>query len=226
MRVLIAAITLVITFLSCKAQNVYQAGILPSITLNKKLPANWRINFNIQSRQQWQSGDFETSNSSGYDYLLTDVSIIGVKKVALNTSIGGGYLTRFEDKKVIHRSIQQVIITTKYSGFRLAHRILTDQTFEKEESVQYRLRYRLSARIPLNGRSLDPKEFYLKVNHEYLNQLQGDEYDLGIRLAPYIGYSFSSRNTLELGLDYRLSSFIQSGSNNQFWGALNWYFTI
>ena len=76
------------------------------------------------------------------------------KKIASNQSIVGGYLLRWDGEQITHRAIQQLIFTKKYSAFRLAHRFSTDQTFEKEEAVEYRLRYRLSFLIATNGSSV------------------------------------------------------------------------
>ncbi|MBX2827536.1 MAG: hypothetical protein KTR22_05205, partial [Flavobacteriaceae bacterium] len=77
--------------------------------------------------------------------------------------------------------------------------------------------------IPLNGQSVDPKEFYFKFNHEYLNAWEQNDYDLEIRAVPHLGYKVSKSNKLEFGLDYRLNSFLNTSPSHRFWTVINWY---
>ncbi len=218
-----------IVYLLCavelKAQSVYQFGALPSVNLNNKLKNNWSLNSKIESRQLLQAGEFGGPVVEKYNYLLTDVSLIAAKKVGLNSRIAGGYLARFDQGEVIHRFIQQYIIVQRMAGLRLAHRFLTDQTFSNNEAPDFRVRYRITSEIPLNGESVDPGEFYLKLNNEYVNSFQGGIYDLEIRLVPLLGYDLSA-NKLEFGLDYRMNSFLQTSAQHNFWMSLNWFIDI
>lgn len=208
-------------------QSNYSVGFLPSININKGLEKDWKLNFKTESRHVVKSGVFSEKSNSKYDYALTDFSIISSKKIGINKAIAFGYLLRIRDRSTFeNRMIQQFTATKNYSTFRLAHRIVTDQTFSKNEPTDFRLRYRLSIEIPLNGQSLDPKEFYYKLNHEYLNSLQGKVYDLEIRIVNFIGYEFSRKSKLEWGLDYRASSFINDNFSNRFWIAINWYWSL
>jgi len=210
----------------CGAQNSYQAGFLPSINLNKKLPGDYKLNFKLESRQEIAKGFFNQSSNYSYNYLLTDFSLITAKKIAINKTIAIGYLARLREGELIHRGIQQFIITKAYSGFKLSHRIATDQTFTSSEATEYRFRYRLSSAISLNGQSVDPKEFYLKINNEYLNSFENKDYDLEIRLVPMLGYQFSNTNKLEFGLDYRINAFLKGNTRHRFWLGVNWYLSI
>lgn len=208
------------------AQSTYQFGILPSINLNNKLKNNWSLNSKIESRQLIRSGELNENLTSKYTYVLTDFSLIAAKKVGLNSRIGGGYLIRFEESAFIHRFIQQSIIVQKLSGFRLAHRFLSDQTFSNIERPEFRLRYRITAEIPLNGKSVDHGEFYVKINNEYVNSLQAYMYDLEIRMIPLLGYDISNRFKIETGLDYRVDSFIGNAANHSYWLTLNFFIDI
>src|SRR5690606_33535803 len=107
-----------------------------------------------------------------------------------------------------HRVIQQFSITQRLATSRLAHRFRTDQTFEKDEALQLRLRYRMSWEKALNGLEIDPKEFYLKLNNEYLGVLQDGEGNLEIRGLAAVGYIISDKNQIESGVDYRLENVI------------------
>lgn len=114
----------------------------------------------------------------------------------------------------------------KLSGFRLAHRFLFDQTFSASEEPEFRLRYRITSELPLNGESVDPGEYYLKINNEYINSLQAMEYDLEIRLIPLIGYDISERFKIETGLDYRVNSFLTNNTRHSYWMTLNFFIEI
>ncbi|MPL97698.1 hypothetical protein SDC9_43891 [bioreactor metagenome] len=204
----------------CNAQSSFQYGIIPSINIIKKFPKNWSANFKAESRQSIYNQKLK------YDYLLTDFSLVVTKRIAANTTVGGGYLLRAEDGEFENRTIQQISFSKKYSGFRMAHRVMTDQTFAKNSKPELRLRYRISSEIPLEGQSLDVKEFYLKINNEYLNSWQGDEYDLEIRGVALLGYSVSTVNDLEIGVDYRLDSFIDGDPRNRIWLSINFFHSL
>jgi len=165
--------------------------------------------------------------------VLSDISMIASRKTGLNTNLGGGYLVRILENQVIHRTIQQFSIVSQYNRFRLAHRFSADQSFNlnpneefKLKYVQYRLRYRIAAEFPLNGQSVDAREFYLKINNEYLYGWQNSGNDIEIRIVPIIGYNFVDKSKLELGLDYRLDSFLNATTRNSFWLSVNWFFRI
>lgn len=211
---------------ACFTQNSFQFGLLPAINLNKKLENDWKLNLKIESRQILKEGFFENENAFDYNYALTDFALVGAKKVSWNSSLAAGYLMRIKEGKRVDRLIQQFVIKRKFTGLRIAHRFSTDQTFEKEESIEIRVRYRISTEFPLSGQSVDPREFYIKINHEYLNKFQDGDYDLEIRLAPFLGFVFSDNNKLESGLDYRLSSFLDDDSKSRFWINIGWYISL
>ncbi|MEL7003503.1 MAG: DUF2490 domain-containing protein [Bacteroidota bacterium] len=209
------------------AQSKYEFGTLPSFNLNKGLGNDWALNFSWQSRQIFSSGEFGGESRNEFDFELSDITLITSKKVGLNNNIAAGYVVRFRSNEVIHRLTQRFTIVRKYTGFRLAHRFVTDQTFSDDAETVYRLRYRMSIVAALNGLSVDAQEFYFKFNNEYLNSWEGEENDLEIRLIPLLGYVFNDNNKLETGLDYRLDSFInEPGSDHVFWINIGWYYKI
>lgn len=211
---------------SVSAQSTYQFGALPSLNLNKKLKNDWSLNTKLESRQLFQRGEINGTTDKEYNYVLTDLSLIAAKKVGLNSRIAGGYLIRFEEGEIFHRLIQQYVIVQKLSGLRLAHRIMSDQTFSKIEKPEIRFRYRITSEIPLNGESVDPGEFYLKLNNEYINSFQAKEYDLEIRLIPLLGYDITDNFKIESGLDYRVNSFLNNSTRHSYWMTFNLFIEI
>lgn len=209
-----------------QAQTEYQFGFLPSISLNNKLKNNWSANFKVESRQRIKKRIIEDGAKNDYDYLFTDFSFITRKKVGLNTYISTGYQIRAQNKYMIHRLIQQYIWTHKLAHLKLAHRFVSDQTFSKSQQPIFRFRYRITPKFPLKGKQIDVKEFYLKMGNEYVNSLQSKNYDLEIRLLPYIGYTISPDSKIEAGLDYRIKSFLNSSPFHSYWMGLNWSLSI
>ena len=65
-----------------------------------------------------------------------------------------------------------------------------------------------------------------QVTETYLNSLQDSNYDLEIRLIPLIGYTATPTSKIEVGLDYRLSSFLDQNARHSFWMSLNWFIEI
>jgi hypothetical protein len=227
-KIAMAALLLVLlqSIESATAQGSYQFGMLPAVNLNSKLKKDWTLNTRVESRQLFQSGQLGAGAEGKYEYVLTDLSMVAAKKIGLNSRLAGGYLMRLEEGEVTHRFIQQYIIVQKLSGFRLAHRLVSDQTFSRSEKVEVRLRYRITAEIPLNGRTLDAREFYLKINNEYVNSFQTKEYDKEIRLVPLLGYDATEHLKIEGGLDYRVDSFFRNAARHSFWVTMNVFIDI
>ncbi|MDT0555140.1 DUF2490 domain-containing protein [Patiriisocius hiemis] len=222
---LILGVLLCSTF-SFFSQSNYQGGLLPSLNFNKNITEVWQLNFEIESRQQLAAGFFENPTELNYEYILTDFTAITSRKVGVNGGIGVGYLFRVSGDKIIQRSLQQYTFTRRLQGVRLGHRIRVDQTFENSKSPVFRARYRFGSEFSLNGQDVDPKEWYLKINNEYLGVFETAENDLEIRLVPVLGYVFTDTNKIEAGLDYRVSNFIDDVSSHRFWFAINWYLKL
>lgn len=198
-------------------QTTHEAGILPSININKKLEQDWAINFRVESRHVFFDKTFN------YNYILTDFSVAVSKKINLHSSVIFGYLLRTEKAEVSNRMFQQFNFIKPYNGITIGHRFGLDQTFSIFESPEFRFRYRITAEIPLKGQSSDPLELFIKFNNEYLNEIQSNIYDLEIRLAGYLGYNFNRNSKIELGIDYRLNSFIRLTPANRFWIGINYF---
>ncbi len=210
------------------AQSIYQIGILLSFTLTKKINPKWKVSLNVQSRFSIYKGEFANSDTFQEDrnYILTDISVLANRKIGLNTSLTVGYLTRFRNKEQHNRLFQQFIISKKYNNVALSHRFVTDQTFRPNQKSEFRGRYRLAFDRPLQGNKLNPKEFYLKVNNEYLISLQDEKWSNEVRLIPFLGYAFTDKNKVEIGIDYRVGSLGEEFLRNNFWIAINYYWSF
>ncbi len=204
----------------------YRAGILPAINLNKSLNKGWSLNFKYELRQFALQGNYGDHAEPAFEYDLSDFIFLASKKVGLNNTVAGGYLFRWQGSTLIHRTIQQFTFVYEFDALRFAQRISTDQTFHPEEPTTYRLRYRMTFELPLSGKSVDPGEWYVKINNEYLNVLQDGQYDLEIRLVPLFGYDFSDVNKLEIGPDYRINSFLNGKPGTMYWLSMSWFLKL
>jgi hypothetical protein len=196
---------------------------MPVINVNFGLKRGWGINTKFESRQILLTAVDGEENEYNLNYVLTDLSLLASKKVGLNNSLVAGYRARFIDGLVLHEFRQQFTLIRSYSGFRMAYRFMATQMFGSDITPEYRLRFRLTAMIALNGQTVDPKEFYLKISNEYITSIQSDIFNYELRLVPLIGYEFNDNNKLEFGLDYRLSSLFEESLVNTFWINVGWY---
>lgn len=211
---------------SVLGQNSYRTGLLPTINLNQQLEQGWRINYQWQSRWIMAEGLFSEPSKTRFKYSLSDFSVVGGKKIQGNKSLAVGFLLRVVGDEQRFRLLQQYTSVQKFPAFRLGHRLRTDQSWGGEDPATFRLRYRLSFDLPLNGNTTNPNEFYLKLNHEYLGALEKGKISLETRLAPMLGLLITDNNKLETGLDYRYDRVGIPKSRHSFWWAVNWYYSF
>lgn len=211
---------------SLSSQSVFQFGTLPVINFNIGLANGWEVNTKWETRQILSTSVDGERLGRGFDFSLSDQAIVLAKKVGLNSKIGAGYLLRFRAGEIINRSIQQFSVVQRLPSLRLAHRVASDQTFTPGDPMEFRLRYRIGTELALNGQAADAQELYLKLNNEYLGSWQGVDFDLEVRLVPVLGYKFTDRNKLELGLDMRFDSLLEDELRQRWWGVIAWYYKV
>lgn len=202
------------------AQSRFQFGAIPFVNINKQINGDFRLNFKTESRHiTFRNNELTVQNE------LVDFSTLLSTKLDVNKTLAGGFLLRVRDNEIFGRFIQQYTLVQNTDALIWAHRIATDQTFGGGIDV-FRLRYRLSCQIPLNGQDVNDGEFYLKVGNEYLNAFQKNDHDLELRLAIMLGYEITDNNKLEFGIDSRFDSFIDDKLRNRSWFNLGWYFAL
>lgn len=209
---------------AAQAQENQSGGFLPRINLTWNAGKNYRITGIAESRlQTFRKGDEPAWNA---EYLLTDYIVMVSRKAGAGSNINGGYTLRVSDRYPVHRFIQQFTFVTGNDGFRLGHRLHTDQTLGESRTPEFRIRYRIGAEQGLKGKKIDEKEWYLRYSAESLGILRVREFDLECRVVGMFGYGFSRKNRLEMGGDYRLRGFLEGGGSSQLWLALSWFVTL
>ncbi len=206
------------------AQNSeFSSGLLPSITFSTPFAENFQFTAKLESMQEMFSNDYKNGDYYEYSYKRTDLQGFVTYKINPFWSTAAGYQYRLVNaNENAHRTIQQLALVQRKTGYRLGHRFRADQTFRDSESIEYRFRCRLSAEFPLQGLEVDPGEFYLLLSDEAIFSLQDDEKDVENRLVSSMGYYFSSRHRFEAGLDFRTDKILVNGSRNRLWINLGW----
>lgn len=204
------------------AQNRF--GIMPQINADFKVGTALKVNAKQENRFILHQNPFSEAGARSR-YERSDLELLVSGRRGVFNRFGLGYLIRRSDQggTFLHRSIQQFSTSGSLGSLLLAHRFRTDQTFELEKPVKYRLRYRLSLEVPLNGQQVDAEEFYLKFNNEYLGALQDGIGNFEIRLLTGLGYNISEKDQIELGLDYRAESLVQDNTEHLLWLTVGWY---
>lgn len=198
-------------------------GVLPKISLTYAANKVWQINGQLESMNGFFSRNTMGEMRGKYNYRRTDFKLINSFKINPFWSLAAGYQYRQEPGTDMNRTLQQLAYADKRRGYRLGHRVRSDQSFESDENPEIRLRYRFSFEWALSGLTVDPGEFYFILSDEILYSWQRPNHDLENRITPKIGYNFSKANKLELGIDYRADSFVDGGYVQQFWLAVDWY---
>ncbi|SMG46924.1 Protein of unknown function [Marivirga sericea] len=186
------------------AQNSPSLRWEPGVSLTKKIDSRWSYNISLSGRQRF------TNFGEGEKNFKTDrweVKSFGTYTLFGRRKLSVGYMYRtvdpFESETGWeHRITQQFAFITTLGGYRLGNKFRIEQRIRSSNYLT-RIRYAISNDFPLQGESLDPKEFYLIGGNElvYAFNSLGDElenrFSLGIgRLMPggrKIQFSVASR---------------------------------
>lgn len=211
--------------LHLQGQDRLLIGALPGMNLSKGLIKEWKATLGIETRQSFINGPTDALETD-FGYILTDFSLIASRKLGHSNGLAAGYLLRFRGEAVFHRFLQQLTLVRKLRAFRAALRLAADQTFSASGPATWRFRTRGTGIFPLNGQAVDAREFYFKLNHEYLHIFRADRYILEIRAVPLLGFAINDNNKLEAGLDYRLGGLAGDRIAQSIFVAAKWYLTL
>lgn len=175
-------------------------GIAPEITTNIRLNKQYSVTMKVESFHFLYTG----LAGWGYDSDRTEAQLFANYRLGPFTRIAVGYMLGIEpEERDFHRAIQQVSVSQRLGSVTLSHRGRSEQTFYTDEPTKYRIRYRASFEVPLQGSSLDPREFYLVSSNEILFEIQKAEHEFENRFNFQLGYIFNSTYRLQSGVDFR-----------------------
>lgn len=178
--------------------------LAPDLSVSYKLNNNYALNAKIESFHYAMERDEMNEPLWKTRYDGTDMQLFITRRLGPFNRVALGYQYGHEPAKpASHRIIQQYSIIRRPSNMAFAHRLRTDQTFYERDPVRFRLRYRFSAEIPLQGQSLDPREFYLLASDEIIASAQNKKHKAENRFVVMAGFMASDNHKLQMGIDYR-----------------------
>lgn len=200
------------------------AAIIPKINIGIKLPNQFSLNVQAETRnhffesnpQEWLLLAFDRAEFAGFLSYKFDVGA----KLTL------GYHLQLKDQEWAQRTIQQVSLVQRLETSRLGHRFALEENFGNNRIQSGRFRYRIVWERSLAGERIDPKEWYLKIGNEYLLAFNSSIESLEIRLLPVFGFEVSMKNKMELGPDLRYTGIFASSQKLQLFANIAWYYLL
>ncbi|SFN77783.1 Protein of unknown function [Algoriphagus ornithinivorans] len=207
-------------------EQVFFFGFFPEAAVTKSLSNGKKINFKVENQEtffrntaregeKWDVRHYRTDFMGFYSWQASPV---------INLAIGAFH--RIQDGANANRIIQQMAFLQRLRSLRIAHRIRTDQTATRGESLEWRLRYRVALDIPLDGKTLDPGENYLVLSNEPIFSLQDGEFELENRLVFTLGKLINEEQKLEYSIDYRTDGFFQEGFRTRLWAKIGYFYNF
>lgn len=176
----------------------------PDLSVSYKLNNNYALNAKIESFHYAMERDEKNEPLWENKYDGTDIQLFITRRLGPFSRLALGYQYGHDPAKpASHRIIQQYSIIRRPRSVAFVHRLRADQTFYKTDPARFRLRYRLSTEIPLQGQSLDPREFYLLASDEIIASAQNKKYRAENRFVFMAGFMFNGNHKLQVGIDYR-----------------------
>lgn len=197
-----------------------------NITFSQKTDVgNWFMYFGNQKINDkwsfWNEVQYRNYNFAGDLEQLLLRTAIGYNLTENNNTIYLGYgfirsepyIAGTNNKRVVneHRIYQQFMTKQSIGRISLTHRYRFEQRFIGE-IFKLRLRYFLSAQIPLNNASLIPKTFYLSAYNELFAQVKSPIFDRD-RFYGGLGYVINPSLRLEIGF---LQQYYENSNRPQF----------
>lgn len=175
-------------------------GVVPFLSLSKGLGPKFDLNFyhsdtfgltdNHFNNKHYKSRDLQTYFQTGVNYKFLP---------SLNFTLGHIYQRNNPmdvDFTNEHRIFEQVTYTHNIDEKKITHRIRYEQRFidEREEhEFKTRLRYQIGMSLPLQGRELDPNEWYFNCYNEFYFSTTGERYAFYSDDWAYAGFGYQTR---------------------------------
>lgn len=193
-----------------QAQDLSFDGIFP--VWSQTGPINNKLNYNFFIAT---TIDAFNKREYGVEYPARDLNIYIQSSLIYvlnaNWNVAGSYTYQgsnpFENNFFNeHRIWEQVIYSNKLGKGRMTHRARLEERFIENRAtgtypLSTRTRYQLGFNMPLQGRTLEEKEFYLNAYNEFYFNLTGAKYTTYSDNWTYAGcgYNLGKMGKLELG---------------------------
>lgn len=204
-------------FLSIKAQSNY-GGFFPETGITRSLTQNWSLKLKIESQHGMVRPIPGEADQIQYFHDRTDFQGFSAYTIRNEVKVAVGYQYRWQQGVDTHRVIEQISWGTSGAKKKIGHRIRTDQTFELDQPIQWRIRYRWAARYCFNGGSN-----YWLLSDEPIFSLQKCETSWENRLVFALGFVLPKGNRLQIGPDYRLDANFGESPRARLWLKVGWF---
>lgn len=177
---------------------------------NKKLNSKWNIHHEIQYRNYNAIGDLEQlliRAGLGYNIASNSNLLLGYGYIASEN-----YIDHTDTKNNIneHRIFQQFTTKQNVGIINLSHRYRFEQRFI-EGDFKMRLRYFLSANLPINNKEVISKTWYISAYNEIFLNTESAVFDRN-RIYGGLGYKLNPNLNLEIGY---MNQLFESSSRDQ-----------
>lgn len=186
---------------------IESSAFSPDIAINVKLIDGYFLNTKIEAFHYYFERDVNNSPIWVSNFDGADFQFFLTKRLNPYNRVSLGYQYGFDPGYPgSHRLIQQISHIDRPGNLTIGHRLRSDQTFYTEESFKFRIRYRFSLEVPLQGQTLDPGEFFLLASEEVLFDYQDSTIGFENRLVFNTGYMINPSQKLQFGFDLRSGS--------------------
>ncbi|WP_111669453.1 DUF2490 domain-containing protein [Algoriphagus litoralis] len=210
--------------LKAQEKPVFFTGIFPELSLTKRINTLHKINFKVENQEV--IFDNREGENLQFTHYRTDLMLFFDRNVRPGMSVALGVFHRFQEDEDANRIIQQLAVLQRMRNLRINHRFRTDQTFTRNEALEFRFRYRFSLEIPLEGAEVDPGELYVVISDEPIFSSQAGEFEIENRLVLSLGKLINKQQKLEWAVDYRTDGFVQEGFRTRLWAKISYYYNF
>lgn len=166
---------------SCFGKTFDTYGARPFLSLSKSLSAKGVLTFYHADTFSFSDRTFNNKhyrNRNQQAYFQTAYNY----KIFPHLNIAGGHIYQRNNPLDVdftneHRIFEQAVLSHAYDALVMTHRIRFEQRFIDERhshEFKTRLRYQIGAKIPLQGRNIDPKEWYFNCYNEFYFSTTGE----------------------------------------------------
>ncbi len=166
---------------SLHAESFESYGVLPFLSLSKGISNKYDLSFYHSDTFSTREKTFHGKKYPSRDLQAYFQTAINYKFLPnVNLSIGHIYQRNNPvdvDFVNEHRIFEQATYSHSRDAFQFTHRLRFEQRFidEREEhEFKTRLRYQIGFNVPLDGRQLDPGEWYFNTYNEFYFSTTGE----------------------------------------------------
>jgi hypothetical protein len=197
--------------LNIAAQNLAFYGLLPAWNQTGRISNKFSYNFFISTTIDAFDRTIDNIKYPAMDFqLYIQPSIIYVHNANFNLAASYTYqrnnpfTANYSNE---HRLWQQAIYSHRIGKSRMAHRLRFEERFiEDRLTGQYpfstRLRYQISFKMPLQGKTIDNNEFYFNTYNESYLSLTGNKNAVYSENWTYAGFGFNTTKAGSIEIGY------------------------